>query len=238
MTSLPRLLLFFLAVIAPFNGLRADDDQAAATEAKLRDALRNTMLQLRDAQNQMATLQAAQAQSDKDKADLNAKIDALNGQLQSLNQQSADDKAAAVKAQNALNAKITDQTTQIGQLNTALAQWKAAYAQAAQLATTKESERAKMAEVSIMLHRQVDDLEDKNLKLFDTANEILTRYKQFSLGEALGAKEPFTGITKVKLEEQVQDYQDKLLDQRLLAPHDPALPPPPDSNLATGGSTQ
>jgi hypothetical protein len=51
--------------------------------------------------------------------------------------------------------------------------------------------------------------------LFKTANEILTRYEKFALGEALLAKEPFTGIARVKLESQVQDYQDKIADERV-----------------------
>jgi chromosome segregation ATPase len=206
--------------------LQADDQAAASNESKLRDALRNTMLQLQDAQNQMATAQASQAQSDKDNADLKAQIETLKSQMNQQSQQASDDKAAALKAEAALNAQIADQSTEISKLNEALAEWKKAYGQAAQMAALKESERAKMAVVVLMLHRQVDDLETKNLTLFSTANEILTRYEKFSLGEALGAKEPFTGIARVKLEEAVQDYQDKLIDQRLMAPHDPPLPPP------------
>jgi len=35
------------------------------------------------------------------------------------------------------------------------------------------------------------------------------------LGEAIGAKEPFVGTTRVKLETYVQDFQDKLTDQKI-----------------------
>jgi hypothetical protein len=224
---LSRLLLPALLCAWAASALRADDQAAPSNESRLRDALRNSMLQLRDAQNQVVTLQAAQAQSDKDNTDLKAKVDALNAQIDALNKQSGDDKAAAAKVADGLNAQIADQTGQIAKLNEALAEWKTAYNQATQLAATKESERARLASVAISLHRQVEDLQAKNLKLFATGTEILKRYEEFSLGEALGAKEPFTGITKVKLSEQVQDYKDQLLDQRLLAPQDAPLPPPP-----------
>jgi hypothetical protein len=226
--SLFRFALPALFLAVSVGALRGDDQQAT-TESRLRDALRNSMLQLRDAQNQVVTLQATQAQSDKDNADLKTKVDAFNAQIDALNKQSSDDKAAAAKVADGLNAQIADQTGQIAKLNEALAEWKTAYNQATQLAATKESERARLAQVAISLHRQVEDLQAKNLKLFATGTEILQRYEEFSLGEALGAKEPFTGITKVKLSEQVQDYKDQLLDQRLLAPQDAPLPPPPGS---------
>jgi hypothetical protein len=61
----------------------------------------------------------------------------------------------------------------------------------------------------------VADRETKNLELFKTGNEILDRYEKFSLGDALGAKEPFIGITRVKLQEFVQDYKDKLTAQKV-----------------------
>ncbi len=46
-------------------------------------------------------------------------------------------------------------------------------------------------------------------------NDILTRYEKFGLGDALTAREPFTGITRVKLQSLFEDYQDKLVDQRI-----------------------
>jgi chromosome segregation ATPase len=189
------------------------DDAPATTESRLRDALRNTMLQLRDAQNQTITLQAAKDQADKDSADLKAKVDTLNAQITALAKQSAEDKETADKSIAGLNAQVADLTGQIARLNDALKQWKDAYNQTAQLAATKEAARAQLAMQAALLQRTVEDRETKNLELFKTGNEILTRYEKFGLGDALGAKEPFVGLSRVKLETLVQDYKDKLLDQ-------------------------
>ena len=57
------------------------------------------------------------------------------------------------------------------------------------------------------------DLRTRNTALFTTGNEILDRYRKFSLGEAIAAREPFAGLTRVKLQNQLQEYGDKLLDQ-------------------------
>jgi chromosome segregation ATPase len=205
-------LLFFFAILS-IPALHAQDDQAAAAMTKMRQVLRDTMGQLRDAQNQVVTLQAQQAQSDKDKADLQAKVDALSAQLKTVSDQAAADKAAADQKIGDLTAKSTDQTGQIARLTDSLKEWKNAYNQTAQLAAITEAARKQYALQAALLQRTVDDRETKNLALYKVANEILTRYEQFGLGEALEAKEPFIGLTRVKLEKLVQDYKDKILDQ-------------------------
>jgi hypothetical protein len=212
--------------------LHADDQPAASTtETRLREALRDTMLQLHDAQNQLAALQASEAQNEKDNADLKTKVDSLNAQIAALTKQSADDKAAADKTIADLNAQISDQAGQLTRLNQALAEWKNAYNQAAQLAADKEAARAKSALQAALLQRTIDDREFKNLELYKTGSEILDRYEKFGLGDAIGAKEPFVGLSRVKLEALVQDYRDKLLNQTVNSgqPPDLSIPPSPPS---------
>lgn len=174
--------------------LRAADQSG---EAKLREQLRSTMLQLRTAQNERAALQASQAENEQ-------KVKTLTNQLEALSKQGA----AAEKT-------VAEQTAQIATLRESVQKWEAAYQQVTQVAASKEGERAKAAAQLIELKRVVADREAKNRSLFAIANEILVRYERFSLGDALAAKEPFTGLTRVKLENLVQDYQDKLAEQRV-----------------------
>ena len=225
----PRIPLLIFTFILSFGALRAQD-APASNESRLRSALRDTMLQLRDAQNQVVTLQAAKDQGEKDNADLKAKVDALNGQLAALTKQSADDKAASDKSIADLNTQVADQTGQIARLNENLTEWKNAYNQAAQLATVTEAARAKLAVQAALLQRTVDDRELKNLELYKTGSEILTRYEKFSLGDAIGAMEPFVGLSRVKLENLVQDYKDKLLNQTVISGQPPTLPGPAASS--------
>ncbi|MCE0523448.1 MAG: hypothetical protein LV480_11120 [Methylacidiphilales bacterium] len=228
-----RTSFLFVVIVASLSlgPLRAQD-APSNTETRLREALRNTTAQLSDAQNQVVTLQASQAQSDKDNADLKTKVDALTTQVAALTKQSADDKAASDKAIADLNAQVTDQDGQIARLNQALAEWKNAYNQVAQLATAKEEARAKLALQAALLQRTVDDREAKNIELYKTGSEILTRYEKFGLGDAIGAKEPFVGLTRVKLENLVQDYKDKLLNQTVTSGQPPNLSIPASSPSA------
>ncbi len=176
-------------------------------EAKLREALRNATLQLRSAETERAALQSASAALAEDKKTQEAKFETLR--KQTVAERAADEKMIA-----GLKAQATAQDAEIAKLKEALEKSVAAGKQAAALAAAKETDRAKLAADLVVLQRKLDDRETKNLALFKLGNEILTRYQKFSFGEALAAREPFVGTTRTKLENLVQDYQDKLLDQR------------------------
>ena len=171
-----------------------------ADDARVKQMLQTLTGRLRAAETERNTLVSDKAQLEQEKKTLTGKVDALNKQV-------AEDKAKL----DTLDAKQKE----LDDTKESLAKWKAAYEQIQTAARKSDAERSKLASESILLKRRVDDRERKNLELFKTANEILTRYEKFGLGEALSAKEPFTGITRVKLENQVQDYQDKIADERV-----------------------
>ncbi len=175
-------------------------ETANADDARLKQMLQTLTGRLRSAETERNTLLSDKAQLEQEKKTLTAKVDALNKQV------------AADKAQlDTLEAKQKE----LDDTKESLAKWKAAFEQIQTAAQKAEAERSKVASESIILKRKVEDRERKNLELYKTANEVLTRYEKFGLGEALSAKEPFTGITRVKLENQVQDYQDKIADNRV-----------------------
>jgi len=205
--------LYSLTVIAlvclfPVDPIRAESSAGNAAEAHLREALRNTMLQLRAADDERATLQSAQAQIAREKK-------ALTQQVEALIKQGKSDRAASEATITGLKAKVADQDTEITRLKAAVEKWEADYKQKDAFARATESERARLAEEKIMLDRRIADQQVKNAALFKLGNEILVRYEKFGLGQALTAKEPFVGTARVKLETLVQDFQDKLSDQRI-----------------------
>jgi len=211
--------LFLLIFLAQLNllSLQAQDSAAPnpqdAAMAKMRQMLRDNMGQLRDAQNQVVTLQAQVTQDEAANKDLQAKLDALSAQLKTVSDQAAADKADATKQISDLKAANDDKAGQIARLNDGVKKWQAAFDQTKQVADGNEAARKQYAIQAATLQRTVDDREAKNLALYKLAGEILTRYEKFGLGEALEAKEPFTGLARVKLETLVQDYKNKILDQ-------------------------
>jgi chromosome segregation ATPase len=189
--------------------------QANTPEAKMREQLRATMLQLRTAETERATLQAAQAQAAEENK-------ALTEKLESLTKQSATNQEASEKSIADLNARVAERDTKITQLDESLAKWKKAHEEAAELARKKEGDRASLAQQKIELERVVADQRTKNAAMFKLGNEILGRYEKFGLGTALAAREPFVGTARVKLQNLVQDYSDKLADERIKPTEAPA----------------
>jgi hypothetical protein len=72
--------------------------------------------------------------------------------------------------------------------------------------------------------RKVADYQRKNDELFKVGSEILSKYEGFGLGTAIAAREPFTRNMRVKLETLVQDYGDKLVDNKIKPDEAPKTP--------------
>jgi hypothetical protein len=92
------------------------------------------------------------------------------------------------------------------------------------VARTKEEERAQLASEAIVLKRTVADRETKNIALFNTSTEILERFENYALGKAIGAREPFISTTRVKVENLVQGYKDRIVENRIAATNDKNKP--------------
>lgn len=177
---------------------------AADQDARTQQAMRNMTTRLRAAETERDSLQAAKLQSDQEKKALTEKFDALAKQA-----------AADSQARAASKTQLAEREAENAQLQDSLQKLQQWQTHAVEIAQKIENDRAKLAGQVIELQRKLADREAKNLALFKLANEILKRYERFGLGDALAAKEPFTGISRVKLENLVQDYQDKLADQRV-----------------------
>lgn len=184
---------------------------------KMREQLRAVTLQLRTAQTESANAQATAAAADLKSKDLTTKIEELEKRNATLLKQTNNDKAAAAGSIEVLEKKVTARDTLLVQYKQAFEKAKVAYQNADGIATAKEGERAKLASEIVSAKHTITDRERKNIALFNVANEILDRYQSYSLGKALTAREPFIGTTRVKVENLVQGYQDKILDNRIAA---------------------
>lgn len=198
----------FLSLLLLAFAVTVRAETVSPAEAKLRDALRNTSIQLRTLQAERDTLQAA-----KDDAEAQKKV--VDDKLAALTKQKADDDLAHEKALAAAREALTMRDAQVAQLQTANAKWEVSYKAAVALSEKREAARAKLNSEKIELQRKAADQQRKNQEMYKVGNEILKRYEGFGLGTGVIAREPFVGITRVKLENLVQDYGDKLSDQRI-----------------------
>ncbi len=207
------LVAAFFAALSPALHAAEEVDPTL----KIREQLRAVTLQLRTAQTESANAQAAQAAADANAVQLNEKITTLEKRIATLAKESNAEKVRTDESIAALNNKLAEREKRLVQFTEALEKWKAGYQKAAEVARTKEGERAKLASENAIQKRTIADRETKNIALFNASNEILDRFESFSLGKALSAREPFIGNSRVKVENLVQGYKDQILNNRIEA---------------------
>ncbi len=203
---LPALAALLLPLAFP---ARADE----AAEEKLKEQLKSALLQVRTLQTEKNTLMVQQADLTAKNAALEKNVKDQSKALDDKNREMADYKERAETKQMEQSAKIKSLEDEVKRFQAALDKWQAANMTVTEIAKKKEAERAKLSARAADLQRTVTDLKGRNTELYRLAMEILTRYEQYGLGKALSAREPFTGNAKVKLQNIVQDYNDKILDQ-------------------------
>ncbi|MCX6974265.1 MAG: phage major capsid protein [Verrucomicrobia bacterium] len=198
LTALSLLVAFLPAVHA------AEEDPTA----KFREALKNTMLKLRDAQGQLANAQAATIAAESKVAELTSKNEALTKDLVA-------ERNTATNTITDLNKKIAKRDGSILELEASLAKWKKSYGEVTNLAAKRENQRAIFEAKNIKLERQVEEQQTRNIQMHKVGMEILDRYEKFGLGDAILAREPFTAAQRVKFQTLTQDFANDLTDARI-----------------------
>lgn len=185
--------------------------QSDSAEARLRDELRQTTLQLRQEQDANAELRAHQQALEQQlarleqAAPLSSPIPAADAaQLARLRSQAA-----------AQDARAEALRQQVAGLQKTLAQWQEGYQKAADTARGRDADARKFEALDHELDRREQACEQKNAELFRIGNELLDRYKNKGVWDALKDDEPFTRIHRVELEKVAQDYHARVLDQKV-----------------------
>jgi chromosome segregation ATPase len=204
MKLIPMMLAVLLIAAVPSKAAEKVDPAMQ----KMREAVKNSMIQLRDANAKLATAQTAQAEAED-------KVKELQGKLEELTKKSTAERKTANETIDDLRTKLANSELIGNHLTESLAKWKQGYAKLADYAKATEGKRAEFASKCILLERRIADQQVRNAEMYRLANEVLDRYAQFGLGTAISAREPFVGVTKVKFQNLVQDYQNKLTDQTI-----------------------
>jgi len=194
--------------LLPVAALAADSD----AELHLRDQLHTTTVALRAAQDENADLAAKQTEQASEIASLKQQLadaQAKSAVTGSADQQRRDAADAAIRQ----NQQLSDKVAEASQL---LEKWQTAYKQAADVAHARD---AAAKDFEIKFTRASGGLTQcgaKNAALEKLSREILDRLDQRGLLSDFAADEPVTQLYRVKLENLIQDYQDKIRDQEMI----------------------
>jgi chromosome segregation ATPase len=195
MRHLALFLNFALIVLFPAGA------QAQSEADRLREALRTCTAQTRSAEDQRAVLQARLGEAERERDRLRRQSEILRAQVR--------------EAEQAYAQAVKDFNERLGERDEALEKWKNAYNDAATVARSKDAERTKFEQEATALKASNKSCEAKNVQLQKVGQEILGRYQRMDPLEALVVQEPVLGIKRVEHQNSVQDFRNKLLDQKV-----------------------
>jgi chromosome segregation ATPase len=201
---MPRqsVVLAFIAAAAALGPVSALAQSAA--EAKLRDALRSATAQLRTLEDEKAAWKTKEAALEKE-------LEALRAQPKTVvaPPKRSDREVAEVKKQ------LADQTAATQRVMVALAKCQEDFGERAAAVRSCEDERGRLAPESAHLHEKLAAAEAKNERLFRVGKDIIDWLNEKGMGAALAAREPFLGRKRVQLENEAQNWEDRLVEQRV-----------------------
>ncbi len=181
----------------------------AAAEVKLREALRTATLRMRTMETDLESARAAVETKDKELVSLRKKAEAQA-------RRAAEEIALGAKHMGALNEKIAKLTDRAKALDESNDKWKAEATRLADTLRPAEAERDRLRTLADRLTLRVADRERHNVELIRISDEILRRFEQYGLGEAIAGKETFIGTKRVKLQTLAQEYTDKIDDHKVI----------------------
>jgi chromosome segregation ATPase len=195
-----RLIMTLGVAAATASGAARAD---ASTEARLRDALRATTAQLHALEEEQARWQAAEA--------------ALKGRVESLEVQLAAARRAPAKPRDCGDAerRAAETTRRVGEQEEALQKLGQSLAQCQSAAQDSTRERAAALAQTKDTKGRLDAAEAKNARLYRIGKEIIDWLSSIGPVSAIAASEPFLGLKRVEIENAAQDYEDKLMEQRV-----------------------
>jgi chromosome segregation ATPase len=201
-------MLAALAALAAGGAALAADDPKAAREHEM---LRRTQEALRQSQAEAGELAQGKTQAE-------AKLKSATDELEAL-------RNSAKSTQGSLRSQLNSSTSAQAELARQLEETRRQLAGV----TAKEQEssaalRAREAELA----RSQSDLkasttantscEAKNLKLYEYAQEMATRYKNKGVWASMSQKEPVFGLGDIQTQTMLQEYHEKLAAQRIAPP--------------------
>jgi chromosome segregation ATPase len=168
---------------------------------RLRDALRSAITQTRALEDQRTALQARLAEADRDKAALKADVEAARAQVKRIENEHRE-------AVEEFNQRLTER-------DETLEKWKTAYEEAANVARAKDAERAKFEGEANAYKASTKSCVAKNDLLVKTGQELVQRYKMVAMDHGIAAYEKMFQFRRVELQNEVQDANDRFLDQKV-----------------------
>lgn len=191
-----HLIIVGLLALASAISAHAEDSDID----RLRQALRDATAQMRNLDDQRLALQNQLSASMQERDRLKSDVAAAKARIKAV--------------EKAHREAVAEFNQRLEERNQVLEKWKAAYEEAATVARTKDAERARAEAEANSFKASTKTCAERNIKLVQIGRELVDRLANVHFGDILAAQEPLTGIKRVQVQNLLQDYQDKILEQK------------------------
>ncbi len=181
---------------------RAQAAQKQAEEAKAVVEVEKSKLEAeaKSAKALAAKTSGAVASERKRANELQASLDAVGKERSGL-----------LKDKESLGAKLAETEIRLKEALTALASTRESLAM-------REKELQGVRQIASQQSTSLRVCADKNLKLYGVATEVMARYRDQGVWDAVKRKEPFTGLRQVEVENLLEEYRDRAAEARVEVP--------------------
>lgn len=186
-----------------------------------REALRRAQTQLQQVQGQVSALEQEKAALGKERDQARKEAQAARGKLRKRERDLAEEKTRGEQLAKELEGAKQDLSaarTRLADTEGKLAETAKTLFQTQQTLARTEADKRALESLKVRQEKDIAACEGKNLKLYQTGRELMTRFEQKTCGEILAQKEPFTGLKRVEMENLLEEYRDKLDEQKLVKP--------------------
>jgi chromosome segregation ATPase len=177
------------------------------TTARLREMLHRTQEALRQAESDNADLTRAKTEAEH-------KVDTVTKELEAARGVSKAEVVLRGQLQTTKAAQ-DDLARKLAETSTALAAANSKLNEATKQTAARESELAQVKQGLDESKNANLSCENKNLKLYGYAQDVLQAYKRKGVWAALSQKDPVFGLKEVDTENVVQEYQAKFASQKV-----------------------
>ncbi len=179
-----------------------------------REALKRTQQALHQAQEQSTTLQTENATLQDQLKAAAAKADKLAGTEKQL--------AIALPRANRLSAELAKEREAKTELEQKLAELGAKYDKLSQDHTdalrtiaSRDAQIRQQTKTLTQTRGEITACEDKNVKLYSYGTDLMQRYRDKGVFDAIRQAEPLTGLKQAQIDNVLEEYRDKLDAQKI-----------------------
>lgn len=194
---------------------------AADKKSREREALRRMQQQLSQVKGQVGTLEQEKAKLLEDLNKVQASSEAVESEaarLQGEVKASKRQQLSVTKELTLLKERLATTEQRLSETQKTLTETTAKLTETTRTLQQTDTEKRNLEAVKVRNEGDLTSCERKNVALYQVGRSLMDRFERKTCGEILAQKDPFTGLKRVETENLLEEYRDKLDEQKWIKP--------------------